>query len=352
MNNTILVIDDSPLILENTREILKLANYTVLTACDGKEGLDIIKTMSPDLILCDILMPKLDGYGVLRALENIPEMFLTPFIFISSKDKIGDFRNGMDLGADDYLTKPFSGDELLRIVSSRLKKSVSLKESFKNTQKDIERFFNGKKSLAQITALCDKMPIKKLKKKESLFSEGENANYLYFLVSGKMKTYKINELGKEYITQIYKEGDFFGQQALLNNNQHRESAMSLSNSEIGLIQKNDFYQVLTSNTEISLNLIKDISDSLDEAKEKLLHLAYNSGRKKVSEALLLLNKKYNSPGSMNPFPANRENLSALAGISPESVSRHISDFCIENLIELQNSKIVITNLQKLKSLKN
>ncbi|MCW3077650.1 MAG: Transcriptional regulator [Bacteroidetes bacterium] len=352
MNNTILVIDDCHIMRETTCEVLRLANYNVLTAGDGKEGLDIIRKNLPDLILCDILMPNLDGYGVLRALENIPGTFLTPFIFISSKAKISDFRNGMDLGADDYLTKPFSGDDLLRIVGSRLKKSLALKESFKNTQREIESFFNGAKTLKDINLISDKIPVKKLKKKETLYSEGDKPNYVYYLVSGKMKTFKINEHGKEYITQIYKEGEFFGHQALLNNNEHKESAMSISNSEIGLILKQDFYQILSSNTQISLNFIKHISEDLDEAKERLLHLAYNSGRKKVAEALLLLNTKYNQPGDVKAFPANRENLSALAGISPESVSRHISDFCNEYLIQVQNSSITITNYQKLKGLKN
>lgn len=352
MNNTILVIDDNLIMLNSTCEILRLANYNTLTACNGKEGLDVIMKHPPDLILCDIVMPELDGYGVLRALENMPNTFLIPFIFISSKAQSSDFRNGMNLGADDYLAKPFTGDDLLRIVSSKLKKSLALKSFLKNTQKDLEDFFSGSLELKEVNVLSDKMQIKKLKKKESLYSEGDKPNYIYYLISGKMKTYKINEHGKEYITQIYREGEFFGHQALFNSNEHKECAMSISNSEIALILKEDFYFLLKSNADVSLNFIKHISNNLDEAKEKLIKLAYNSARKKVAEALVLLNEKYNLSGDLNSFPANRENLSAIAGISPESVSRHISDFCHENLIKIRNSAVTITDLRKLKSLKN
>ena len=122
MSASILIIEDSGEIRENTAELLELAGYDVTTAVNGKDGLEQARKIQPDLILCDIMMPELDGYGVLRALENIPELTGTPFIFFTAKSEKSDFRAGMDLGADDYLTKPFTGDDLLRVVSARLKK--------------------------------------------------------------------------------------------------------------------------------------------------------------------------------------------------------------------------------------
>src|ERR1035437_6563147 len=123
MSNTILSIEDNKDMRENTNEILQLAGYTTHSADDGKHGLELAHKHKPDLILCDIMMPELDGYGVIRALENIPEMVGVPFVFMTAKSEKSDFRKGMDLGADDYLTKPFNGADLLKVVSARLRKS-------------------------------------------------------------------------------------------------------------------------------------------------------------------------------------------------------------------------------------
>jgi CheY-like chemotaxis protein len=122
MNDTILIIEDNQDLSDTISKLLELAGYTVLKATNGNDGLELARQQKPDLILCDIIMPDLDGYGVLRAIENIPELSLVPFIFMTAKIKKSDFREGMDLGADDYLSKPFSGDNLLKIVSARLKK--------------------------------------------------------------------------------------------------------------------------------------------------------------------------------------------------------------------------------------
>ena len=119
----ILIIEDSSDVLENTAELLELAGYEVFTAKNGKEGLEAARDKKPDLVVCDIMMPELDGYGVLRAFENIPETVGKPFIFMTAKSEKSDIRMGMDLGADDYLTKPFSGDDLIRVIGARLKKS-------------------------------------------------------------------------------------------------------------------------------------------------------------------------------------------------------------------------------------
>lgn len=111
-------------VLENTEELLSLAGYETITASNGIEGLEKARNEQPDLVLCDILMPRLDGYGVLQAFQTISELKEVPFVFMTAKSQRSDFRTGMDLGADDYLTKPFTGEELLKVVTSRLKKSI------------------------------------------------------------------------------------------------------------------------------------------------------------------------------------------------------------------------------------
>jgi CRP/FNR family transcriptional regulator, cyclic AMP receptor protein len=123
----ILLIEDNDDIRNNTAEILELSNYKVITAENGKVGVEKAMEHTPDLIICDIMMPVLDGYGVLHAVHKNEAIKNTPFIFLTAKTERSDFRKGMELGADDYITKPFNGTELLNAVDSRLKKLDLLK---------------------------------------------------------------------------------------------------------------------------------------------------------------------------------------------------------------------------------
>ena len=120
----ILIIEDNPDILENTSEILELSNYQVYTAPNGKEGVAKALANKPDLIVCDIMMPELDGYGVLHMLQKNPDLQDTPFIFLTAKTEKDEIRKGMSLGADDYITKPFQANELVARVKSRLRRST------------------------------------------------------------------------------------------------------------------------------------------------------------------------------------------------------------------------------------
>ena len=119
---TILIIEDQPDMRENIATILEMENYAVLTANDGAQGLEAAREEKPDLILCDVMMPKLDGHGVLQKLREDRTIAGTPFVFLSAKGERQDLRAGMNLGADDYLTKPVTATELLAAVSARLER--------------------------------------------------------------------------------------------------------------------------------------------------------------------------------------------------------------------------------------
>ena len=118
----ILLIEDNLEVRENTQEILELASYEVLTAENGKIGVEMAKEIVPDLIICDIMMPELDGYGVLELLSKNKATKQIPFIFLSAKTERSDVRKGMNLGADDYITKPFTEDDLISAIESRMAK--------------------------------------------------------------------------------------------------------------------------------------------------------------------------------------------------------------------------------------
>src|ERR1700741_579535 len=140
MSKKILLIEDNNDVRENTAEILELANYKVFTAGNGKKGVELAQREKPDLIICDIMMPVLDGYGVLHLLSKTQETASIPFIFLTAKAERTDFRKGMEMGADDYVTKPFDDIELLNAIESRLKKSEILRKEFTKSIEGINDF--------------------------------------------------------------------------------------------------------------------------------------------------------------------------------------------------------------------
>ncbi len=133
----ILVIEDEPQIRANIQQILEFADFESWPAGNGVEGLEMAKKHLPDLIICDIMMPEMDGYSVITALRQDAKTATIPFIFLTAKVDRGDIRQGMNLGADDYLMKPFTPEELLDAVNTRLAKSARLSESF---QEQIEEY--------------------------------------------------------------------------------------------------------------------------------------------------------------------------------------------------------------------
>ncbi len=353
METKILIIDDSKEVRENAEELLKLSGYITYTAMNGKEGLELARSYQPDLIICDIMMPVLDGYGVLRALENIPEMTGVPFIFISAKAERSDFRKGMDLGADDYLTKPFNGDDLLSIVSTRLRKSRLLRKQLESTASDPIHPAAHLAIQESLDILSEHRTVKKLREKDMLYMEGDSPAFLYYILSGKLKLFKSNDNGKEYIVDILTEGEFLGYAALLEESKHKVCAMAIENSEVALIPGQDFFQLLYSNSEVVLKFAKLMSANYSVAEDKLINLAYDSARKRIAQALLFVAQKYKVDGSSSiSFRLHRDNISALSGISPESVSRNLSEFKAEGLVETSNGNIKILNLAKLEAIKS
>ncbi|MBW4629266.1 MAG: EAL domain-containing response regulator [Brasilonema octagenarum HA4186-MV1] len=135
----ILVIEDEKLVRENIIDLLAAEDFDTIAAANGRIGLDLALSQTPDLILCDLMMPEVDGYGVLTRLREKPVTASIPFIFLTAKSARTDFRQGMDLGADDYLTKPFTRTELLNAIASRLTKQASLAKQV-STKFDVQTF--------------------------------------------------------------------------------------------------------------------------------------------------------------------------------------------------------------------
>src|ERR1044071_712291 len=119
----ILVIEDEPEMRRNISVLLRYAEFEPNAAENGRKGVEIARRENPDLILCDVMMPELDGYGVLQALQTEPSLARIPFIFLTAKGEKDDLRSGMNLGADDYLTKPVGNADLVRAIQVRLRRS-------------------------------------------------------------------------------------------------------------------------------------------------------------------------------------------------------------------------------------
>ncbi|MGC9528569.1 MAG: hybrid sensor histidine kinase/response regulator [Limnospira sp.] len=133
---TILVIEDEAYVREIILDILDAEGFGILGAENGKFGVQVARERSPDLIICDVMMPEMDGYEVLKALREPPETATIPFIFLTAKSTRSDIRSGMDLGADDYLTKPFTRQELLGAIASRIQKQEAVD---RKTQEQLEQ---------------------------------------------------------------------------------------------------------------------------------------------------------------------------------------------------------------------
>jgi DNA-binding response OmpR family regulator len=350
MQKTILLIEDNVEVRENTAEILELANYKVLTAENGKVGVELAKKANPDLVICDIMMPEMDGYGVLFMLGKDPETSGIPFIFLTAKAEKSDVRKGMELGADDYLTKPFDEMALLSAIEVRLRKNEIFKKSFKKNAEGLTEFLNDAKGVEELQRLSESRKARTVKKKDIIFHEGDFPYNLYFIVKGKVKTFKMNRDGKEYITGIAKEGDFIGYMDILENTDFTEAAEALEDSEIQTIVRQDFLSLIYSNRDVAAKFIKMLSGDLKEREERMLNLAYNSVRKRTADALVMLQKRYNAEETGKAIPVSREDLAGIVGTSTESVIRTLSDFKEEKLLSIEGRNITLLNSDKLKKI--
>ena len=344
MQKKILVIEDNLDIQDNIVEILELANYKVYSASNGKVGVVKAKDIIPDLIICDIMMPEMDGYEVLYLIEKDPVIASTPFIFLTAKTEKDDFRKGMNLGADDYLTKPFEDMDLLNTIEKRISKAERL-VGHKNTTS------TGNLNLAKILDLPN-LNYRTFKKKDVIFREGDNANLIYILKSGKVKTTIQNSHAKEYTTGLYCIGDIFGHETSITQQFQKSTAIAIEDTEIATLTKDLFLTLLEENNTATLELIKMVSTSNQQKNEELLNLAYNSVRKRVADCLLLLNSKYRADKAHENLTVSREDLASMAGTSKETVIRVLSDFKSENLIEIKASKIKLLTIETLQNLRN
>ncbi len=340
----ILLIEDNADIRENTAEILSLASYDVITAENGKIGVALAQEQSPDLIICDIMMPELDGYGVLHILSKGDDTAGIPFIFLTAKTEKADLRKGMELGADDYLTKPFDDTELLNAISTRLRKQAIREKNYQPTSEGLDNFIKDAQEILRLDDLCKDKKVRPYKKKAEIFSEADAPHFIYFIKSGSVKTYKSNQDGKELITNLYSQNDFFGFEPVLENSMYQESAVAMLDTELVLIPKQDFLTLFYSQRDISASFIGLLCKKVAEKESQLLNLAYNSVRQRTASALL---KVVPLKDAKEKIYVSRDDLAKMVGTASETVIRVLSDFKDEGIIDIESGKIVVIHSEKL-----
>lgn len=346
---TILIIEDDAALRENTAELLELSNYEVITAPNGKIGIEKATSEMPDIVVCDIMMPEVDGYGVLAALSQNPKTTQIPFIFLSARTEHKEIRKGMDMGADDYLTKPFEEEELISAIESRLAKAEILSA---RTDEDLKKkpppeSEGTLKNLNELKNFFDdEGAIYQFKSGEVVYKEGAHSNYVYLIINGVIKTHKMDESGKELITALYKADDFLGFTSFVENMPHHESATAMEALELSGISKMELKGILEKSNSVSLELMDLLTDNLHEIKEQLLQMAYSSVKKKTAQTILQFAKILRKDTGEG-IKISRYDLASVAGIATESLIRTLSGFKKDGLIEIEGRNIRILNLEGL-----
>jgi CRP-like cAMP-binding protein len=289
------------------------------------------------------MMPELDGYGVLHILSKNDETAGIPFIFLTAKTEKTDIRKGMNLGADDYLTKPFDDTELLNAIEARLRKNAMQQKLYESSAEGLDNFIRDARHVLSLNDLGKDKKVKVFKKKSEIFSEGDAPLNIFFVKSGSVKIFKSHPDGKELIISLLNPNDFFGFEPILQGTTYTASAVAIQDTTLTVIPKHDFLTLLQS-PEVSTTFISMLCKNVVDKENQLVNLAYNSVRQRTAEALL---KAMQLKDNNENIQISRDDLAKMVGTAAESVIRVLSDFKDEGLIEIESGKIRIKSQPKL-----
>lgn len=344
MSKKILLIEDDKTVRENTAELLELSNYKVETASNGKIGVDKASVFLPDVVVCDIMMPEMDGYEVLENLSKNETLRTVPFIFLSAKTDHKDIRRGMNLGADDYLTKPFEEEELIDAIESRLAKADIL-----NSNGHQQQAFSNLQSFEALKEYFRKEKLKSFDAGEHIFKSGQTSNSIYLVERGVVKTYKLEESGKELITAIHKVNDIFGNLNFTKQTSVSEFASALEDASVFEISTDRVKTLFNEHPHAMFEFIDQLGDHLSETKSQLMEMAYSSVRKKTAQSILLFSERLKK-NKLSQIRISRADLAAVAGIASESLIRTLSTFKKEGIIDVEGRNIKINDFEALKKI--
>ena len=344
MKHKILIIEDNKDVRENLREILVLSGYEAITAVNGKIGVASATDLLPDLILCDVMMPDLDGYGVLRILSKNPLTSSIPFIFLTAKTEMSDLRKGMTLGADDYITKPFDDVELLDTIAIRLQKKKS--SSLQDSGTPLMNTLTGDQVISLLPQSFKDGEPRLIHKKDILYTEGQPCRYVYMISSGRAVATKADEYSKEVITRLYQHPDIIGVASAIAGSTYTETLRALEDLTVIPVKQDEFLQHIYNDKAMTFYFLGKMAMELVRTDEKLLMQAYSPVRVRLASALIDLFRMYEIDGKA-VIPIQREDLAFMSGTAKETIIRSLSDLKDEGFVTITGSDIIIDDIQGL-----
>lgn len=341
--NNILIIEDNLEVRENLAEILDLYGYRTLTAANGLEGAKLAIEHQPDLILCDVMMPELDGFGVLDLLSKNQRTTAIPFVFLTARNEAEDIRRGMNLGADDYITKPFYKDELLQVVRTRLRKAFQ--RATPGAPAYLSNPGRGMHILEQAFATDGSR--RTYDRGQALVCEGDHPHYLYRVVSGHVHLIRAHEYGRDYIIAELGPGEVFGIPSVLERRPlHYTVRASGGGCECQLLPAATLLALINTDRAVTEALMHLLAGRIVLRGEQLVNQAYDSVRRRTALVLCDLRERYGN----EPILLSREELAQMVGSTKESVIRALADFKREELLHTEGRAIRIVAPAALRSL--
>lgn len=342
----ILIIEDNAEVRDNLADILGLAGYDVVQAASGKQGIQAARSEVPELILCDIMMPELDGFGVLKILSEDPDTVRIPFVFVTAKSEQEDLRRGMNLGADDFVTKPFYKDELLRVIEVRLRKNQSQRGDVAEAPADWSGFLSKGGRERALAGLLEHRTTRRYRRGEAVFREGETVRDVFVLRAGYAKHQKTTSFGKTLIVYVFAPGDLFGYPEAIAQTSYEHDTIALTNLEVDFIPAGLVRERMASDANVADLLIDHLAHGLLDADRHMMQQAYLSVRERCAKALLRADNVF---GNTHPWPMSREELAQWAGTAKETFIRNLTDFRDSGLVDGDGNAIEILDRRRLES---
>lgn len=343
----ILIIEDNEEVRENLEEILELYGYAVAAEPNGLAGVKTAIQYPPDLILCDVMMPELDGYGVLNMLSENDRTAGIPFVFITARTETEDIRRGMNLGADDYITKPFYKDELLNVIRTRLKKAGiraggGTKTSSQPHLSDPE---GGHKRLRAAFAEAGRRETPG--QGRVIVREGDRPHFIYLVESGNVHLSRAHEYGRDYIIADIGPGEIFGVPSALERTPfHYTAKVAAQDAVIQSLPVDKLLKLLNTDRSITEALMRLLAGREVKNSARLVNQAYDSVRRRTALILCDLYEKYEGA----TIELSREELAQMVGSTKESVIRALSDFKRDGLVAAKGSELTILDAGRLRGL--
>ena len=337
MSRTIVVIEDQDEVRENLMETLELEGYEVVGAADGHAGIRAVRERLPHLVLCDVMMPRLDGYGVLKLLRDDAATRHIPLIFLTARAEREDLRRGMNLGAADYITKPFFQDELLNVVAQRVLPEGQRSEATPGANNGLAANSQpgaNDKVDAALEALAATGRQREYRDRAPIYFRSDPARVVGRVLEGRIRLYRDTEFDKVLTVDVVGPGGWYGVDDLLAGGTHALSAAAHPRATVAVVEAADALDAFRRHPELLWWVSGQLAQDLALRAEQLVQVAYFSVRKRVAEYLLRASGGQVAGGAH--IDLRREDIAEAVGSTPESVTRVLTEFRREGLVALPN----------------